>query len=80
MYWRERLQGQSGLNPGCSRTKQLGQDSGGEVRKDGIRGWDQNKIKNTQQDRGTHPDWQSVIVSSGEPAQDLFLKSKGWVS
>ena len=36
--WRERLQWQTGINPGCSRTKQLSQDSAGEARKDGIRG------------------------------------------
>ena len=37
VYLRERLQGQSGINPGCSRMKQLNQDSAGEARKDGIR-------------------------------------------
>ena len=35
--WRECLQGQTGINTGCSRTKQLSRDSAGEARKDGIR-------------------------------------------
>ena len=34
---RECLQGQTGINPGCSKMKQRGQDSAGEARKDGIR-------------------------------------------
>ena len=33
------------INPGCSKTKQLGQDSAGEARKDGIRGRDHNERK-----------------------------------
>ena len=35
----------TGINPGCSETKQLSQDSPGEVRKDGIRGQDHNVRK-----------------------------------
>ena len=38
VYWKEFLQGQTGINPDCSRTKQLGQDSVGEARKGGIIG------------------------------------------
>ena len=43
VYWRERLQGWTRINPGCSWIKQLGQDSTGEVRKDPIKGWDHNE-------------------------------------
>ena len=32
------LQGQTGINPGCSRMKQLGQDSAREAKKDEITG------------------------------------------
>ena len=38
VYWSERLQGQTGIISGCSRMKQLSQDSAGEVRKNAIRG------------------------------------------
>ena len=31
------LEGWTGINPGCSRTKQLSPNSAGEARKDGIR-------------------------------------------
>ena len=34
---RKRLQGRTGINPGCSKMKQFGQDSAGEARKDGMR-------------------------------------------
>ena len=40
------------MNPGCSKMKQAGQDSAGEMRKDEIRGQDHNE----RQDRGPHPD------------------------
>ena len=45
VYWREYLEGKTGINPGCSKMKQLGQDEAGEVRKDGIRGQDHNERK-----------------------------------
>ena len=38
VYWRECLQGQTGINPDWAQTKQHGQDEAGEVRKDRIRG------------------------------------------
>ena len=47
--WRERLQGQTGINRGFSKMKQLGQDSAGEVRKDGIRGQDHNERKQSRE-------------------------------
>ena len=51
----------SGINPGCSRTKQLGQDSAGEASKDGIRGRDHNERKKRfQQERGPHQEWQTT--------------------
>ena len=45
MCWRECLQGWTVINPGCSKMKQLGQDSEGEARKDGIRWRDHNERK-----------------------------------
>ena len=39
------LEGQTGMTSGCSRTKQLGEHSAGEARKDGIRRQDHNKRK-----------------------------------
>ena len=35
LYWRERLQGRTGINPGCSKMNKLSQDSAGELRKEG---------------------------------------------
>ena len=35
VYLRECFQGQTGINPGCSNMKQLGQDSAGEARRTG---------------------------------------------
>ena len=80
MYCKEHLQGRTGINPGCSRTKQLGQDSAGEARTDGIRGRDHNKWeKHFSKREGPHPDpdWQSTVVSGGEPAQDYKKKKIG---
>ena len=34
--WREHLQGLSGINSGCSRMKQISQDSAAEVRKEEV--------------------------------------------
>ena len=59
----EHLQGWTGINPGCSKMKQLGQGSAGEARKDGIIGQGHNKRKKCPRKRGPHLDWQSVIVS-----------------
>ena len=53
--WRERLQGQTGINPGCSKMKQLGQDSAREARKDGIRGRDHNERKKALQQERAPP-------------------------
>ena len=36
VYWREYLQERTGINPGCSWIKHLGQDSAGDARKEGI--------------------------------------------
>ena len=38
VYWRERLHGQTEINPGCSMMKQLGQGSAGEAGMGRIRG------------------------------------------
>ena len=62
------MQGRSGINLGCSRTKQLGQDTAGEARKDRIRGRDYNEKKVLSKREDAHLDWQSDIVSGGEPA------------
>ena len=57
MYWREHLQGWTGINAGCSKKKELSQHSAGEARKDGIRGLDHPKReKALQQVRGSQPD------------------------
>ena len=75
MYGGSVCKGGLGLNPGCSRTKQLGQDSVGEVRREvGIRGRVHSKKINSQQERGSQPDWQSVMVNGTEPAQELNKK------
>ena len=75
VYWREHLQGQTGIKASSSKTEQPGQDEAGEARKDGIRGQDQNKSKKLFRKRGFHIDWQSAVVSSRKAAQDLKIKS-----
>ena len=47
--------GQTGINPGCSKMKQLGQDSVGEVRKDKIRERDHSENKKSASARETVP-------------------------
>ena len=37
-YWIEHLQERTGINAGCSKMKQLGQDEAGEAKMDAIRG------------------------------------------
>ena len=66
------------INPDCSKLKQLGQDKAGKVRKDRIRGKDHNDRKKTtlHEERGPYPDWQTTLVSGGEPAQDKKKKLK----
>ena len=52
------------------------------VSRGGEEGWDKRvrsqQEKSSQQERGPHPDWQSTLVSSGEPAQNK--NNKEWVS
>ena len=57
--------------------KQFGQDSEGEVRKDGTRERDHNERKKVlQQEKGPHPDCQSALVRDGETAQALKIKCR----
>ena len=65
------MRGQTGINPGCSRTKQLGQDSAGEVRKAGIIGQDHKRKKYFSKREG--PTGQA----GGEPSWDLKKKMSG---
>ena len=75
------MEGQTGINPSCPRIRQLGKDSAGKARKDGIKGRDHNEGgKNTQQERGRHSDWEPVVVSCVEPAQDGKKNKSGKVS
>ena len=76
--WREHLQGWTGINAGYCKTKQLGQDKAGEVRKDMISGRDHNeRIKSTsalQQERGLPS---GLAIHYGKwRAQDLKKKEK----
>ena len=59
-----------GVNPvfGTAATKS-GLGKGGEEGRDKRERHRQRK-KSSQQERGPHPDWQSAMVSGGEPVQD----------
>ena len=69
------MQRQTGINPCRSKMKQLGQESVGVARKDGIRGQDHERKKAFQQESRPHLDWQSAVVSGGEPVQDKKMKN-----
>ena len=51
--------------PRFSKTKNLGQDKVGEVRKDRIKRRDHNVRKKLFSKREPHLDWQSAVVSDG---------------
>ena len=57
VYWRERLQGWTGINPGCSKTEQLGHDKAWEARKDGIRGREKPASGREGPTQTSNPPW-----------------------
>ena len=62
------MKGGTGENPGYSKTEPL---EAGKGRKDGIKGRESQQALQVEREReGPHLDWQSIVVSNGEPAQD----------
>ena len=79
VHWRECLQGRTGINPGCSKTKQLGQDEAGEARKDKITGRDHNERKSISA-RERAPPGLAIRHNQWWGASPGFKKNKEWVN